>query len=297
MKPEHFQEILEALEVPSVLRYPNRGGRFTGTTGLLVLLARLGSAGTLVGLGRKLRMNPDRISKISITMVRWLRQRWSATLACGLDISRLLEYVDAILARTGVDLPVFGFIDVTLRGCRRVKYGQAAIYSGHKKKHGMKYQIVAVPDGLICCLAGPVQGRRGDSRILEESELEEYVLGIQRRTGIKYLIYADAAYAETETVATGYNKVQRRMDAAKDEYSRAMNGPRTSVEWAFGLVQQLFPWVDDVAANNVSVTPVGLFYQAAVLLTNCITCAQGQASVFYSYFELPPPSLASYLSA
>jgi hypothetical protein len=96
-----------------------------------------------------------------------------------------------------VDLPVFGFIDVTLRGCWRVKYGHAAIYSGHKKKHGMKYHIVAVPGGLICCLAGPVQGRIGDNMILEESELEEYVLGIQRRTGIKYVIYANVAYAET----------------------------------------------------------------------------------------------------
>jgi hypothetical protein len=47
-----------------------------------------------------------------------------------------------------------------------------------------------------------------------------------------------------------------------------VNAPRTYVEWAFGLVQQYFPWVDDVAANNLAVTPVGLFYQAAVLLTN-----------------------------
>jgi hypothetical protein len=86
--------------------------------------------------------------------------------------------VDAIKARTAVNLPVFGFIDCTLEGTRRVKYGHAAIYSGHKKKLGLKYRIVAVPDGLICCLAGPVQGRRGDSKILEESELEDFVQDI-----------------------------------------------------------------------------------------------------------------------
>ena len=132
--------------------------------------------------------------------------------------------------------------------------------------------------------------------ILEESELEDYVQGIQRSQGTRYLIYADAAYAETETIATGYNRMQRSRDPAKDQFSRAMNAPRTYVECAFGLVQQYFPWVDDVAANNLAVTPVGLFYQAAVLLTNCITCAQQQAPTFYSYFNLSPPSLTSYLT-
>jgi hypothetical protein len=45
-----------------------------GDYGLLVLLARLGIASALYVLGRKLRMNPDRISKIYVTMVRWMRQ-------------------------------------------------------------------------------------------------------------------------------------------------------------------------------------------------------------------------------
>jgi hypothetical protein len=75
-----------------------------------------------------------------------------------------------------------------------------------------------------------------------------------------------------------------------------MSAPRTIVEWAFGLVQQYFPWVDDVAANDLAVTHVGLFYRAAVLLTNCITCAQQQTPTFYSNFNLSPPSLTSYLT-
>jgi hypothetical protein len=133
--------------------------------------------------------------------------------------------------------------------------------------------------------------------ILEESEVEDYVQGIQRSLGTRYLMYyVDAAYAETETIATGYSMVQRSRDPAKDQFSRAMNAPRTSVECAFGLVQQYFPWVHEVAANNLAVTLVGLFYQAAVLLTNCITCAQQQALTSYCYFNLSPPSLASCLT-
>jgi hypothetical protein len=73
MKPADFGEILEALHLPTIMMYPNRGTKFTWTTGLLVLLARLGIAGALHGLGRKLRTNPGRISKIS---VMWMRHRW-----------------------------------------------------------------------------------------------------------------------------------------------------------------------------------------------------------------------------
>mmetsp|Transcript_11710 Transcript_11710/g.29594 ORF Transcript_11710/g.29594 Transcript_11710/m.29594 type:complete len:193 (+) Transcript_11710:2289-2867(+) len=145
-------------------------------------------------------------------------------------------------------------------------------------------------------LTGPIQGRRGDSRILEESQLEDVLRVVQQRTGADYLIYGDAAYAESDVIMTGYKKHERRADPDKDWLTKSMNGPRTSVEWAFGLVQSLFPWVDDVAANNIAVTPVGLFYQSAVLLTNCITCANRGAGSFMSYFNLPPPSLAEYLS-
>ena len=94
--------------------------------GLLILLARLGTAGALHGLGRKLKINPDRISKIYVTMVRWIRRRWGATIVCGLDLSRLPTYVNAIKTKTAVEnLPLFGFIDFTLKGSRRVKYGRA----------------------------------------------------------------------------------------------------------------------------------------------------------------------------
>jgi hypothetical protein len=181
LNPAEFGEILEALEVSTTMMYPNRGAMFTWTTGMLVWLARLRTARALHSLGRKLRMNPDRISKIYVTMLRWMRQRWGATVVCGLDISRLPIYVEAIKTRTAVNVLVFGFIDCTLKSTRRVKYGHTAVYSGHKKKHDLKYQIVAVrPGELTCCLAGPVQGPRGDNMILEESELEDYVQGIQR---------------------------------------------------------------------------------------------------------------------
>ena len=76
-------------------------------------------------------MNHVRISKISVTMVRWTRQRWGASVVCGLDLSRLTTYVDTIKTRIAVEnFPLFGFIDCTLRRTRRVKYGHAEPWTG-----------------------------------------------------------------------------------------------------------------------------------------------------------------------
>ena len=69
-------------------------------------------------------------------MVRWLKETWGHVVLTGLhDASWLPQYVKAISNVFGVNLLIFGFIDCTIRGCRRVTYGQRAIYSGHMKKH------------------------------------------------------------------------------------------------------------------------------------------------------------------
>ncbi|RPA88537.1 hypothetical protein L873DRAFT_1723240, partial [Choiromyces venosus 120613-1] len=39
---------------------------------------------------------------------------------------------------------------------------QILFYSGHKKQHTMKFQVIAIPDGLIASLSGPWEERIGD---------------------------------------------------------------------------------------------------------------------------------------
>ena len=64
-----------------------------------------------------------------------------------------------------------GFLDGTIRQqCRPVR-GQRAIFSGHKRYHGLKFQALTVPDGLIAAMFGPVEGRLHDSTMLGLSNL------------------------------------------------------------------------------------------------------------------------------
>jgi hypothetical protein len=60
-------------------------------------------------------------------------------------------------------LQVWGFIDGTIRRICRPTYNQEISYSGHKRCHGVKFQSVVTPDGLIACLYGPFEGSGHDA--------------------------------------------------------------------------------------------------------------------------------------
>jgi nuclease HARBI1 len=73
-----------------------------------------------------------------------------------------------------------------------------------------------------------------------------------------------------------------------------MSRVRVSVEWCFGKVVTLFPFVDFKKSPKLYLQPVGKYYFVAVLLTNMHTCVE--SSVTGSVFKINPPSLSEYLS-
>ena len=74
-----------------------------------------------------------------------------------------------------------GFIDGTVRPCCRLGINQRIVYNGHKRVHGIKFQSVVTPNGLIASLFGPVEGRKHDSGMLGDSglctQLQQYARG------------------------------------------------------------------------------------------------------------------------
>ena len=60
----------------------------------------------------------------------------------------------------------WGFIAGTVRPLCKPDQNQRILYNGHKRVHGIKFQSVVAPNGLIASLFGPVEGRRHDSGML-----------------------------------------------------------------------------------------------------------------------------------
>ena len=68
----------------------------------------------------------------------------------------LQSYADSI-SRKGAPLNnCFGFIDGTVRPISRPGHAQRVVYNEHKRVHFLKFQSLALPNGLIGTIFGPV---------------------------------------------------------------------------------------------------------------------------------------------
>ena len=69
-----------------------------------------------------------------------------------------LERFAEVVHRKGAPLNnCFAFVDGTVRPiCRPGTVNQRLLYNGHKRVHGIKFQSVVTPDGMIANMYGPV---------------------------------------------------------------------------------------------------------------------------------------------
>jgi hypothetical protein len=111
-----------------------------------------------------------------------------------LTAPKLEELAQTVAARGAPLDRCFGFIDGTLREVCRPSLGQRQLFSGHKRTHGLKFQSVVTPDGIIIHMSGPWAGRHHDAHMLEKSGLAALLERHCSDDGGPYLIYSDPAY-------------------------------------------------------------------------------------------------------
>ena len=100
-------------------------------------------------------ISPDRFPEISIItnhIMDLIYGRWHHLLKRYnhdfLSPPKLLQYAEAI-EQVGAALNnCWGFVDGTMRPVCRPNENQRAIYNGHKRVHSMKFQAVALPNGI-----------------------------------------------------------------------------------------------------------------------------------------------------
>ena len=73
-----------------------------------------------------------------------------------MDPNHLQQYADVISAKGSPLDNCFGFVDGTDQPISRPGQHQRAVYNGHKRVHALKFQSVALPNGLIGNLYGPI---------------------------------------------------------------------------------------------------------------------------------------------
>ena len=164
------------------------------------------------------------------------------------------------------------------------------MYNGHKRVHGIKFQSVVLPNGLIGNLAGPFEGRRHDSTMLHESGLLTSQEQVAFFNNHPLCIYGDLAYPLGVHLQAPFRNVE--ITPELQEFNREMSLVRVSVEWMFGNITNYFSFVDFKRQMKLHLSPVGKIYFVAALLQNAHTCLYG--NLVSDFFDLQPPSVHEY---
>lgn len=194
-------------------------------------------------------------------------------------------------------LGVWGFIDGTLRKTCRPSYFQRLAYSGHKRCHGIKFQSVVTPDGLIALLFGPIAGCRHDSFMLAQSGLLPQLNALMPLGTQRFSLFGDPAYPQSLLLFGGFRGAQPGSPEA--QWNTRMSKVREVVEWLFKEIITLWSFLDFKASMKIFQFPVAKYFMVAAFLTNLHTvCYSSQTC---SHFGCKEPedgrlTLAQYIA-
>lgn len=217
--------------------------------------------------------SPSWISLITTDVVQYLAARWATKLHWNPEFitqARAQRY-RAVLRGYGALGGVWGFLDGTLYHIRRPEKDQMENYSGHHKRHGLLFQGLLTPDGLMISLMGPAGGRHTDVFLLHEFKLLErlrevsYTPRPQLSTpllttlwlwrGVSNAdmgyIYTDKGYRPDYGLLTSYQKPPGgHLQDWQQRFNSRMSRMRQDVENGFGVARNLWKVAYSLTQNS-----------------------------------------------
>jgi hypothetical protein len=186
----------------------------------------------------------------------------------------------------------WGFVDGTVHPVCRPGRNQQIIYNGHKRVHSIQFQSVALPNGLVGNLYGPVEGKWHDSGMLASSGLLQDLQRFSNNplTGLPMCIYGDLAYPLRPQLQTPYRGAV--LPQNQQDYNKSMSSARVSVEWIFGDIINCFKFLDFKNNLKIGLSAVGKMYIGCTLMQNARSILYG--SITSQYFGIDPPALHDY---
>ena len=144
--------------------------------------------------------------------------------------------------------------------------------------HGMKFQAVTVPDGMIAHLPGPYHAPQNDTRVLAESHLFELMREHTIQPGSvegdppehrHFQLYCNSAYAVSAVLVSPHTLVGVLIAV---EHAWNTGEVWISIEHALGIALWDWPFLCSSWKHQVFGTACGCWYRAVVLLANAHNC-------------------------
>ena len=295
-KKNDILRLKNALQIPNeIICYNYNDIKADGIEALCILLRRLCYPTRFADLIPRFGRPVPQLCMIFNQLLDFLNDTWGHLLDTlnqpWLSPHNLRSFADAVHEKGAPLNCVWGFIDGTLKACCRPSQHQRAVYNGHKRYHGLKYQSISTPTGMIAHLYGPIEGRRHDSAMLALSGLMNQLNQFSYdQNGNVLCVYGDPAYPLRRHLQAHFGGAH--LTAQEKAYNTGMSRVRVSVEWVFGDVLNKFKFNDFKKNLKVGRSPIGKIYKISALLTNAHTSLY--SSITENFFDLQPPTLEEY---
>jgi hypothetical protein len=157
------------------------------------------------------------------------------------NVSRRIRYIEPLLAKIfkipmrkidqglSEDQVIEYIIDATEQQINRPKKDQKRYYSGKKKKHTLKNQIVIDSNSKICSVSKSVEGKKHDKKLYDESRI--YTKQASHFKG-------DLGYLGTERIAVPKKKPKKiEFTTEEKDFNKEFSKERIKVEHVFGKMK------------------------------------------------------------
>ena len=206
------------------------------------------------------------------------------------DEFRLMGFVDCKQERTSV--PGSGPINEDNDRREGADGLQRAYFSSYGKKHGMKTQVVLLPNGMVGhAFVTPIA--QNDKGVMNISGLEEHLAQILQPLDGTFLL--PALYADDIYDPSGVLVKRGRPEDDEKAYFLKCNAGREKIEHEFGAWWNL--WKLPRHTESFKILQLGKAlpkkYLTLYFLMNCHTCLNGNNTS--STFQCDAPSLDEYL--
>lgn len=272
--------LCDAMRLPEVILTPGRL-RIPAAEGLCLLLLRFAHTLPLFDLVERFGRSIGAMSDIINHMVTLLNDRIGHVLELNEVRIRanVARFAGAIRDRGAPVEKVWGFVDGTGRRISRPTRDQELFYSGHSREHNLKFLSIITPDGLFSYLGGPFVGRHHDMFMWQQGDLEERL----SRLVPDYYLYGDSGFAVLNSLVGPYRAPEP--GSIEQTFNIMMSQVRVTVEWGFGRVLNLFPFLDSHRILRTGSSPVSAYYRVAVILCNLRTILDGRNEISDQFFS------------
>lgn len=309
-----LHRVFNALQAPDLIKIQGKKtGVVTAEFAFLVWLYRMKSRDTLMYMQSKFALEWSRLLKISQAFQSWCfgMHSFRVTNALHFWAPRMRQLngtfaalrspptgtyatawccIDATLAPLSMPSPLM-FIAAREDGNIEAEIidAEERFYCVYKHVHALKFQALALPNGMFADVSGVVLGRRHDAALYDLSNMDERLHQMHVMAGepVPFIALADSAYATTEYI--------KRCRGGNGEEACLLAALRSSVEHVFCKVFTMFPSLKLRYQNKIFARSRIIEKMiVCCLFANINSCLEGHQVQLY--FDCPPPNFDEYMS-